>query len=434
MGPVWRARILALGFVLLGMTNVGWTQRGQAAPSPETVHAALAPLRSSAQPDQPIPYNASGGDDIGLRSADPRLMDVKHQVRDWVEARLATVGADADPAALAAQLNAALQAADLFCESGAGGPDRCADDKGFSNSIGFLAPVVMERAASGTIMVLRTGMGIRCGTDDSAYAYEWRDGAWRRLWQSEQDIRPSRPYAPQTLQSVQVSQPDPVGGARLILTLGNQSWCSSLWYPVYIRLWQVSVDSGAVALVDEAPAAYLGMHATPIVGRLTSAEALVGFTAGGFDDVAMFHEAVRHYRVDGGKVVRVGPVALTPSDFAQEWLKIAWPEALRWGAPAANVAALKAWHKKWWDRHGALGEVADAQHCRADPEMWQVGVDFGDTAPELGQAYFLVRWRQSDRFQMVDIASQPWLDCDQPDPSALPKRSLFTPQEWGDVK
>ncbi|MEE3626034.1 hypothetical protein UCD39_18940 [Nitrospirillum sp. BR 11752] len=394
---------------------------------PLSLRATLMSLRDPGRSSKPGNFDPS--DTIRLREADPRMMDVKHQLRDWVEARLAAAGRDADPAALARQLNADLQAADLFCEAQAGGPDRCPDDGGFWSGVGFLAPVRLEPVADGALLVLRTGIGIRCGTDDSAYAYQWRDGARRRLWQSEQDIQLGKPYLPQTLQSVQISAPDPATRARLMLTLGHQSWCSSNWYPVYIRLWQVA-DSGVTSLVDEAPDAYLARHDIPILGRLTSTEATVEFSAGGFDEATLFHGAVRHYRIDGGTVTRIGPAALTPRDFAQEWVKIAWPEALRWAAPNVNVANLQAWRKKW-GKDGALGEVAATRHCRADPELWQVEANFADTAPDLGQTYFLVRWRKPDRLQMVDILSAPRADCDEADEAADRERSLFTPREWG---
>jgi hypothetical protein len=53
--------------------------------------------------------------------------------------------------------------------------------------LGFLSRIKLYRPQHSEFLVLRTGAGIECGFDESAYAYEWSADKWRRFWQSEQD-------------------------------------------------------------------------------------------------------------------------------------------------------------------------------------------------------------------------------------------------------
>jgi len=131
------------------------------------IHALLVPMRTA-----PI---------AEARGATLTLTEVKHQLRDWVESRLAALqwkdaGWTISPTVLHEQLNDELSHADLFCPQ---------DAKCWDNGLGYLDRVVLETQSG--FLVVRTSIGIQvCGTDDSAYIYESTDNHWQRIWQSEQ--------------------------------------------------------------------------------------------------------------------------------------------------------------------------------------------------------------------------------------------------------
>lgn len=384
------------------------------------LHAVLAPLR-------PAAGTASPAD---RRGATPALTTVKHSLRNWIESRLDELDEHADAAAFAAQLNEALRQADLLCEEkAAGAPDRCAPKDGQRNGIGFLDSIRLERQQAGSILVLRTGSGILCGSDQSAYAYEWRDRKWRRFWESEQEIAADKPYAPQTIVAVNVS-PAGRNHDRLIQSLGIRDWCSAPLADVYIRLWRADAANGAARLLAEkAQPAWLAAHEPPVMGSAGTADALSEFRVASLDVGVHSYEAVRHYTVDGDRVKRTAPVALGPRDFAEEWLKAEWAESVAWTAPSARDI-LRPLHGRLHS-DDLFGEYIDvSRRCRKDPELWQVAIRFGGAGKPKSDAYFLIRWLPPYRFEMVAVAEERHPRCESGDETADGEHTLFPVQEW----
>jgi hypothetical protein len=394
------------------------------------IRSALLPLRPAAvskgEP-QRLPFNYAGPHQ-DLRGATPALMTVKHSLRDWIESRLALSDEQIDTQALSIQLNGELRDTDLLCEApGKARMNRCSTASEWQwNGIGYLQAIRLDHQQFGKILIVRTAVGILCGSDESAYAYEWRDKKWRRFWQSEQEIQPGKVYTPQYLYAVNVSWPDEKARKRLILSLGSQGWCSSNFYDVYYRLWQTQSDnSEPKLLLDNAQFAYLGQHDPPIIGSVGSNDALIEFRIPSLDPGVHSYETVRHYRVDGDKLVRIDPLALSPRDFTEDWLRASWDESANWTSPNAPPT-LKVLHEKVHADYIGGEYIDDTHHCQKDPAIWEVGVDFH----EKGSAYFLVRWQPPYYFEMVDISEKPRPDCDQPDTEADAEHTLFPTQEY----
>src|SRR5580658_1847666 len=136
------------------------------------------------------------------RGATPALTNVKHQLREWIEFRLAGMQWKdgrwtPNPAVLQEQLNDELSRAGLFCEEASCG----------QNLLGYLGRVVIDIQSG--FLVVRTSIRVQiCGTDDSAYIYEWTDNHWRRIWQSEQNDYEEKRYLPQRLVEIKISPTD----------------------------------------------------------------------------------------------------------------------------------------------------------------------------------------------------------------------------------
>lgn len=415
------------------------------------LHAALLPLRvrPTAHPD--------------TRGATPQFTVIKHDLRDWIESRLPELTSDVDEVTFSKELNTELAKADLFCpESKGSDADPCGYTDGTFSDLGFLddvsvhrlGDIVFQRQANGSLqrqqffLVVTTGVGILCGSDESAYAYEWQAGVgtsptevvgghWQRIWESEQDVDSPKGYKPQHIEQVMISpSPNKRPGDHLILTLGNSPWCSSVWHPAYYRIWHMAPSRAQpLLLVDREKVVDLGAFGpsasvTPVSNPAEQSKAiydvLIELTVSSNDAAKLTYAMERHYRVEGNEVQRIDPVALSPGDFVDEWLQEPWTEAAAWTEPK-SMAALERWH----ERGPGSGEFDwPPMHCPQTPDLWQISFSpYAKQQPD-PTTYFLVRWRPPYHFKMVDISQKPWPGCTEKDPDADEERTLFPVQEW----
>jgi hypothetical protein len=327
-------------------------------------------------------------DNADTRGATADLTVAKHQLRDWVEQRLAALGESAKVAgnddALARRFGDALSG--LFC------PDGCVN-----TALGFVDQVRLRR--DGEFLVMQTSLGISCGYDDSAYVYEWQGKRWNRIFETEQDVYTKTGYHPQTIYAVRISAPD-ARGNRLAMTLGSRPGCSGAFQPLYYRIWALGKASGAKPklLLDADETAFIGDY-PPVKGTISAGDMRIEFTAGG-TGYGSSHQAARHFEVRGDAVKQVDPIAPTPRDFVEEWLSAPWKQS----AVRSESPSLVAWHRKL-HRDDGMGDFPDPPlQCSSDPELWQIGIRLHGVSTE---TFYLVRWRQPDRFTMSAIAEHP---------------------------
>lgn len=381
------------------------------------LHAQLAPMR------------ATRGDSA-MRGATPALMTVKHGLRDWIEAHLTMLAKDGDEQAFSVRLNDELGRADLSCKESTDARDRCAKGEWDWDGTGFLEPLHVERQEPGSLLLVRAGVGVLRGADESAYLYEWRDGNWRRLWQTEQAIEPGKPFAPQFITGVHTSWRG--DKSRLVISLGYAGGCTSSWTRVFYRLWRVEAgETAATPLLDRTEVAWIGAHDPPIEGSVGTADALDEFTVGSLDSGVHSYEAIRHYAIDGNRVERIDPIALSPTAFTEEWLKYPWAESAAWTAPQRRDA-LRPWHARFHADYISGDYIDQPQRCRETPDLWQVGIDFRDVQADksIGAAYFFIVWQPPYHFEMTDIAAKPRPGCDRPAPPNDVPGTLFPIQGW----
>ncbi len=349
--------------------------RGQS--GPDALRAALESLRPHAQEHRET------------RGATPALTPIKHQLRAWVEVRLQSFPRDGDEDALNRELQESMGRARLLC------PDGCV-----FTSLGYVDPVRVRHLRlqdQGEFLIVQTSVGIACGYDDSAYAYEWSGAGWRRIFETEQTDYTEAGYLPQTIYAVQVSEPDSAG-ERLVLTLGSRPACSNAFLPVYYRLWRIGPNGGARKLLDASETAYIGAY-PPLRASLSSTDLRIQFTAGG-TGYGSGHEAERHFVITADGARQVEPIAPAPRDFVEEWLAAPWSQSARF----SESAALEAWHKKL-HRDDGMGDFPDPPlQCASDPNLWQIGIRLHGVD---GETFYLVRWAQPDHFTMVEIAVHP---------------------------
>jgi hypothetical protein len=230
------------------------------------------------------------------------LTIAKHQLRDWIESRLAGQGQTFDVRAFAETLQTAFRDADLFCND-------CN-----LNYLGYLDDVRLDR--QGEFLVVVRAMGISCGYDESAYVYAWNGQRWARVWDHEQNTYTKEGYLPQQVHDVQISAAD-TSGHRLLMLLGSQTICAGAFKDLYARGWRMDAQNKSQLVLNWT--GYGNDGYPPLLGRVLPDGVILEFTAGGFID-GDAHTAVRRFRIDGDTANQVDPIAFRPHDFVVEWL------------------------------------------------------------------------------------------------------------------
>lgn len=373
------------------------------------LHATLVELRGHI-PDP----------DAEMLGATPQLTVAKHQLREWIETQLASLEDAGDTKAFAVRINQALKGVS------AGGPE---EDQ---NLLGSLSEVRL--GSEGGLLIVTSGVGIICQYDESSYAYKRVNNRWQRVWESEQDDYRKGKYSPQFIEDVHVLQPFNEGhenGPPFLMTLGHFWGCASTWHDVTYRVWRLD-PAAPKLLIDRSEWAWMRtlIYIVGSIGQRFDERAVdvqIEFTESSIDVGVHNREAVRHFLIDGDRVTRVDPVALSPRDFVDEWLTRPWEESTLWSASGS----LKQWYGKL-HADFVSGEFGETMHC-ATPDLWQVTVTPHDAQKNFApghDVYFLVRWRPPYHFTMVSISDKTWPRCSEKDLDADAWRTLFATQEW----
>lgn len=382
------------------------------------------------------------------RDAGPEFTPVKQALRAWVEQQLppvpgtkmpdgTTYGLDTgDLTSLSARLTQALDTARLTCGQPDSSAYRCgvADPTAFENDRGHLDEIRIASLDDRYLLVV-TGVGMRCGFDQSAYIYEeGTDRHWRLLIAVEQDQYGENEYKPQHFLSIETSPSttawNEASPPPLVTTLGYTPWCSSNWQTLYTKLWQASKNTTTpAALIDRDDSLYTADDFVA-AAHLTNHDLLVEFTGASIDGDALVRRHVLHYRVGPGHAVaRIAPAALDPQAFVEEWLTSPWAEASRWLFPTADRPALARLHAA--ERQGdSLGEFdGPPRRCRLSKSLWQVTFT-KDSSRDTRPRYFKVQWLPPYDFSLVAASTRPFRGCDEKATPESTIGTLFPRQGW----
>jgi len=386
-----------------------------------------------------------------LHDAGPELTPVKHALRDWVERQLPPDPKATDPkgfvytltsedlAALSQRLNKALDAAGLTCGDDDSPTHRCpGDDMTADDRRGYVDGVSIGMLDNGRYLLVITGVGVRCGYDQSAYVYKHGpDRGWALLLATERNQYGKDEYAPQNFLSIAASpsevawnEPAP---PPLIVTLGFSPWCTSNWNALQTRLWRAyDTNPTPPPLIDRTDSLYTGDYLVA-AARLTQTNLLIEYRGGSVDSGTLVRPHIAHYLIQpGDRLERITPVALSPNDFVEEWMTSEWPEAARWSDPAAKPVALAALHAARGSDHIFGDFDGQAKRCRTDPTLWQASfslqADEGKNDPP--PVYYKVRWMAPYRFTMVDAGPKPFRGCDEEVAMPDDVGTLFPLQDW----
>jgi hypothetical protein len=404
------------------------------ASAPSVLLNSLTPLQSAVAPLRTT-RGANREFDAG-----PELAAVKDKLRRWVEAQLprpygessqGTLQGPPDYGALARRLTGELDAAGLTCGLAQAAAYPCAST-GEEDDRGYLGAVRIGTTLEERYLFVVTAVGVRCGYDESAYLYEYREGSgWTRLLSIEEADYGAR-YTPRDFVSLDVFPSDKAWNEAapppLVAALTTVPSCASNWHSMRTRLWRATAASQTpAALIDRADTLYMGDYFIA-AERLTGNDFLVEFNGDYADEGVLIRHHVVHYRLGADdRPERIGPVALAPEAFVDEWMKTPWSEARRWTETGARAAAARV-HARF---AGFLfGDFEEAKRCRLDANLWQVGFTRTVDGKSLPPVFFEVRWTAPYRFALVGAASRPRAHCDLGEAMPDDIGTLFPLQGW----
>ena len=86
--------------------------------------------------------------------------------------------------------------------------------------------------------------------------------------------------------------------------------------------------------------------------------------------------SIARYEIVGDQFRRVQPLAMTPEDFLDEWVRLGWEEAARWSSQSGE-ADLQMWHSNFNSLASDSTEIEFVQSCheqRKADKVWLVSL------------------------------------------------------------
>jgi hypothetical protein len=245
------------------------------------------------------------------------------------------------------------------------------------------------------------GFEIECGWDAMLLVYTSSDDAWQEsmLWQS----KPYQSVAEAFGSFDYAISPADDSGNWYVLTKTVAPWCSSAWSTIsYAALRPGPVASEPKILYQGKDSIWWG---NKDFGKLVAdkTEFDVRFHAESIDTGVHNRVWIRHFKIAGDTVRRIQPVALTPRDFADEWIASLWQDASQWTSPEAR-GRLSPWHLRLHKIR--FFDYDSVRYCADRPDHYQVALLNEDEQP----AYYLSVTGQTE-YLMTGVSAKPDPAC-----------------------
>ena len=318
-------------------------------------------------------------------SADVDWTKQKNALRDWIESRLPRdiAALDAGFSDLQTRMNAELEQAGLT------------EPEGTEVGTGYVSKLELSRPAEFPgALVVKAGVSVGCGNDESVYVYSFAQARSRLL-----EAHGTGKWGSGIFETL-FSGPD-AAESRFFYASWHNVQCGSSWNELNNRLFRVGPGpEPAEPLVSSTHSFNTDAE---VHVKLSPSELLLEFAAAAMEG-ALRRTYVLHYGIGPDSVERIDPVALQPQDFVHEWLIAPWEEMQ---SRSGSSEALAKWHK-FLHADAVGGDYDFVQPCMSRPGFIQVGVDLdgiGDREiPEPLQIYFLVRDKGNYSYEMSEIS------------------------------
>jgi len=242
-------------------------------------------------------------------------------------------------------------------------PGKQNDDTHYGDALKFEV-----RAPQPGLITVVARFGIECGGDAMLMIFERRGNAWVETLRTT-----GAPY--ETVAGGWGTfgygiSPRDRDGHWFVVTKNIAPWCSSTWSEIRYAVLRPGADATHPrTLLSRADSIWWGADR---YGDLkVDAEGFdLRWRAESMDDGVHNREWIAHYAVDGDRVHRIAPIAETPRDFADEWLRLDWREAKEW--TEVKAYGLKSLHDRLQKRrfldYVAIRHCKDSDHTEIEVE------------------------------------------------------------------
>lgn len=355
------------------------------------------------------------------------FLTARTQLHSWIETQLATFKNNGDTTAFEKSLNGQIAAADLMCaDVKPPGYDRC-NSPGERDARGYLGAVEVARVRD--FLIVQSQIGASCGFDETAYVYEWAKDRWRLLIDTSQKPDSKGGFVPEQIQQVQFGQPNNLPKDEIVLlATGVSLACAAPPHQVHYRLWSAKRGVGSALLIDGREGnALIGRRDPAVSARLEGNDVLLEMDVMSLDPKRGRRVAVQRFAITEQTPRRIAPIALTPRDFVEEWLRAPWSVASAWTQTSARSALarihadINASSSASSSANGLRASfTAPTSRCEKEDGFVQVAVRLPN-----GERYFRLKHDPAGAYEMraADSASSP--ACRTPDSSLDAPRTLF---------
>jgi hypothetical protein len=159
-------------------------------------------------------------------------------------------------------------------------------------------------------------------------------------------------------------------GHWFVVTKNIAPWCSSTWSEIRYQVLRPGADANHPrTLLSKSDSIWWGTDRTGEL-KVNASGFDLRWRAESMDGDVHNREWIARYDIDGDRVVRAAPIAESPRDFADEWVRLDWKEAKDWTAVA--YYGLKPLHdqlrKQHYFTYQSVRRCADGDHTQIEVE------------------------------------------------------------------
>ena len=220
---------------------------------------------------------------------------------------------------------------------------------------------------SSDVLGIAAHFGIACGEDTMLMIFERRGDAWAETLRTQ-----SAPY--KTVAggwwSFDYGAVRDKDGHWFVVTKNVAPWCSSTWSEIRYQALRPGPDADHPrTLLSKADSIWWGTDRTGDL-KVDAKGFDLRWRAESMDGDVHNREWIARYEVRDDRVIRVAPIAESPRDFADEWVRLRWPEAKAWTLNATH--GLKPLHdalrKQHYFTYDSVRRCGDEDHIQVEVE------------------------------------------------------------------
>jgi hypothetical protein len=245
-----------------------------------------------------------------------------------------------------------------------------------------VGPIFDTRLLSPSALGVVARFGIACGEDAMLMIFERRVGVWIETLRTQSTAY--KTVAGGWWSFDYAVSPRDKDGRWFVATKSVAPWCSSTWSEIRYAVLRPGVDAAhPKTLLSKTDSIWWDPGTGDL--KIDATGFNLRWRAESMDDGVHNREWIAHYAVDGDRVYRTPPLAETPRDFADEWVRLDWADAKNW--TAVSSYGLKKLHDRL--RKARNFDYVSIRRC-GDADHIQIEVEPTDPDSIMGQVFFQV--------------------------------------------